>query len=222
MLEESFLRDCLAKHLALSSVVLPAAAQEQFVSYLMLMSRWQETFNITSIKTPEAQITHHIMDALSIIPYLQGNRFIDVGTGAGIPGIILAIARPEYELTLLDAVGKKVRFLQQVKVSLKLSNVSLVHSRVEMYHPETLFDGVVTRAYSAINDMLLGTKHLCKQGGFFYAMKGQLPQDELAALPPGFICEATHALHVPGLDAERHLIVLSACSEDGRRKTDWA
>lgn len=202
------LRTCLLDYLPQSPVALPDTALEDFITYLTLMSRWQHTFNLTAIKTPEAQVTHHIMDSLAIIPYLKGNAFIDVGTGAGLPGIVLAIAKPEYALTLLDAVGKKIHFLQQVKVSLKLKQVTLVHGRVEAYHADPLFDGVITRAFSSVNDMLTGTQHLCKQDGFFYAMKGQLPADELGALPPGFVCEASHALHVPGLDAERHLVVL--------------
>ncbi|MFI4956910.1 MAG: 16S rRNA (guanine(527)-N(7))-methyltransferase RsmG [Gammaproteobacteria bacterium] len=202
------LRACLAEYLPQAPITLPENALEDFVTYLTLMSRWQKVFNLTAIKTPEAQVTHHIMDALSIIPYLEGQRFIDVGTGAGVPGIVLAIAKPEYQLTLLDSVGKKIQFLQQVKMSLKLNQVELVNSRVEAYHADPLFDGVITRAFSSINDMLAGTKHLCKQDGLFYAMKGQLPQDELAALPTGFEVRATHTLHVPGLDAERHLIVM--------------
>lgn len=205
---EETLRTCLATYLPQAPVTLPPNALESFVSYLMLMSRWQQVFNLTAIKTPEAQVTHHIMDALSIIPHLEGNRFIDVGTGAGVPGIVLAIAKPEYQMTLLDSVGKKIQFLQQVKMSLKLNQVELVNSRVEAYHTNPLFDGVITRAFSSINDMLAGTKHLCKPDGFFYAMKGQLPEDELAALPKGFEVSALHALAVPGLDATRHLVIV--------------
>ena len=204
------LRSCLAEYLPQAPVTLPENALDDFVTYLSLMSRWQQVFNLTAIKTPEAQVTHHIMDALSIIPYLEGQRFIDVGTGAGVPGIVLAIAKPEYQMTLLDSVGKKIQFLQQVKMSLKLNHVELVNNRVEAYQANPLFDGVITRAFSSINDMLTGTKHLCKQDGLFYAMKGQLPEDELVALPAGFEVKATHALQVPGLDAARHLIIVRA------------
>lgn len=198
----------LAQYLPQSPVPLPPHALEAFNTYLSLLTRWQDVYNLTAIKTPEAQVTHHIMDALSIIPFLEGKRFIDVGTGAGIPGIVLAIAKPEWKLTLLDSIGKKMNFLQQVKVSLKLDQVTLVNSRAEAYDAEPLFDGVITRAFSSINDMLSTTRHLCKQNGFFYAMKGQYPSEELAALLPGFTMTAAHALTVPGLDAARHLIVL--------------
>ncbi len=201
-------RALLAEYLPQAPIALPSNALEDFVTYLGLMARWQDVYNLTAIKTPEAQVTHHIMDALSIIPFLEGNRFIDVGTGAGIPGIVLAIARPEWQLTLLDSVGKKMVFLQQVKASLKLDGVVLVQDRAEHYHADP-FDGVITRAFSSISDMLKVTQHLCKEGGYFYAMKGQYPEAELAALPKGFVLSASHVLTVPGLDAARHLIVIS-------------
>jgi 16S rRNA (guanine527-N7)-methyltransferase len=203
-------RSALATYLSQAPIPLPENALDQFVTYLTLMVRWQKTFNLTAITEPEEQVTHHIMDALSIIPFLEGKHFIDVGTGAGIPGIVLAIARPDLQLTLLDSIGKKIHFLQQVVVSLKLKHVEVVQNRVEAYHVNPLFDGVVTRAFSNISDMLVHTQHLCKPEGLFYAMKGQYPEAELNALPAEFEVKAVHALSVPGLDAERHLVILKA------------
>ncbi len=203
------LRAFLTAYLPQAPVSLPQSAVEDFVTYLTLMTRWQDVFNLTAIKAADTQVTHHIMDALAIIPFLEGKRFIDVGTGAGIPGIVLAIARPDFQLTLLDSVGKKIHFLQQVIVSLKLKQVELVQNRVEAYRAAPLFDGVITRAFSSINDMLVDTQHLCKKDGLFYAMKGQYPAAELVSLPAGFEMKASHALTVPGVDAGRHLIVLS-------------
>jgi 16S rRNA (guanine527-N7)-methyltransferase len=183
-------------------------ARAQCDQYLDLLEDWLRVFNLTAITDRQEMITHHLLDSLSVLPYITGNRLIDVGTGAGFPGMVLAIARPELEVTLIDSAGKKTRFLQQVKAALKLNQVKVVHSRVEDYHPEQLADQVISRAFSSLTKFLTCTDHLCRPGGQFLAMKGQRPEEELNALPPGYTLRAVDRLTVPGLSAERHLIVI--------------
>jgi 16S rRNA (guanine527-N7)-methyltransferase len=179
-----------------------------FNQYLDLLEEWNQTFNLTAIRDRKQMEIAHLQDSLSVLPYVTGKRLIDVGTGAGLPGMILAIANPELEVTLLDSAGKKTRFLQQVKAALKLNQVTVVNSRVEDYHPEQLFDQVISRAFSNLTKFVECTEHLCKPAGQFLAMKGQLPEEEIQALPKRFKVSAVHRLQVPGLNAERHLIVI--------------
>jgi 16S rRNA (guanine527-N7)-methyltransferase len=182
--------------------------QFQFNQYLDLLEEWNQTFNLTAIRDRKQMEIAHLQDSLSVLPYVTGKRLIDVGTGAGLPGMILAIANPELEVTLLDSAGKKTRFLQQAKAALKLNQVTVVNSRVEDYHPEQLFDQVISRAFSNLTKFVECTEHLCKPTGQFLAMKGQLPEEEIHALPKQFRVSAVHRLQVPGLNAERHLIVI--------------
>jgi 16S rRNA (guanine527-N7)-methyltransferase len=179
-----------------------------FEQYLDLLQEWSKVFNLTAITDREEMITLHLRDSLSVLPYITGKRLIDVGTGAGLPGMVLAIANPALEVTLLDSAGKKTRFLQQAKAALKLTQVTVVNSRVEDYHPDALFDQVISRAFSSLTKFVECTAHLCKPTGQFLAMKGQLPEEEIQALPKEFTVSAIHRLHVPGLEAERHLITI--------------
>jgi 16S rRNA (guanine527-N7)-methyltransferase len=182
--------------------------ETQVNHYFSLLETWNKTFNLTAITTREEMITHHLQDSLSVLPYITGKRLLDVGTGAGFPGMILAIAKPDLEVTLLDSAGKKTRFLQQVRAALKLTQVTVVHSRVEDYHPEQLFDQVISRAFSSLTKFLTCTEHLCRPGGQFLAMKGQCPLDEIAAISDRFTVTAVNRLDVPGLAAERHLVII--------------
>lgn len=176
--------------------------------YFDLLEKWNKTFNLTAITSREEMLTHHLQDSLSVLPYISGKRLLDVGTGAGFPGMILAIAKPDLEVTLLDSAGKKTRFLQQVRAALKLTHVTVVHSRVEDYQPEVLFDQVISRAFSSIDKFLDCTEHLCREGGEFLAMKGKCPEDEIRAIPSRFTVSGLHRLDVPGLGAERHLVTI--------------
>lgn len=180
----------------------------QFTQYLDLLEEWAQVVNLTAIKNRQEMEILHLQDSLSVLPYITGPRLIDVGTGAGFPGMVLAIARPELEVTLLDSVGKKTRFLQQVKARLKLTQVTIVNSRVEDYDPELKFDQVISRAFSNLTKFVQCTEHLCKPNGQFLAMKGIVPTEEIEALPEKFKVSAIHPLKVPGLNAERHLIVI--------------
>jgi 16S rRNA (guanine527-N7)-methyltransferase len=152
-------------------------------------------------------VTRHLLDSLAIRPYLAGPRVLDIGTGAGLPGIPLAVACPDISFTLLDANAKKTRFVTQAVAELGLKNVEVVQERAENYRPAEKFDTLVSRAFASIADMLAATRHLCAPRGRFLAMKGACPEEELAAVPAGFSNQVV-ALTVPGLAAQRHLVIL--------------
>ena len=183
-------------------------ARAAMLQYLGLLQRWNKAYNLTSIKDPEQMLSYHLLDSLSIGPHLQGRSFIDVGTGAGLPGIPLAVTHPDKTFSLLDSNGKKVRFLFQIKTALQMSNVKEMQGRVEAYKPEQLYDGVISRAFASLTDMIEGSEHLLAPGGCFYAMKGRYPDKELSALPKGYKVEQAIALDVPTLDQQRHLIII--------------
>ncbi len=202
------LNNLLAQKLSAANYSLTEYAQTQLCNYLLLLDKWNRAYNLTSVRNISDMITLHILDSLSILPYLQGRRIIDVGTGAGLPGIPLAIAQPECEFVLLDSNGKKTRFLLHVLQELHLTNVEIVQARVENYQPEKCFDTIISRAFSSLAVFAQTTKHLCGPGGQLLAMKGQYPLEELAALSAVFSVLATHELLVPELNAQRHLVCL--------------
>ena len=193
---------------------LPEEAVARLAAYLTLLDRWNRAYNLTAVRDPEAMVVRHILDSLSILPWLEGPQVLDVGSGAGLPGIPLAIARPEHEFCLLDSNGKRTRFLTQVAIELRLSNVGVVRGRVEEYRPETplLFNSVVSRAFSTLADMVMSAGHLCAPEGRLLAMKGVFPDDELARLPSGYAVVGVYPLHVPHLEAELHLVHLAPAS----------
>jgi len=179
------------------------------IEYVELLNKWNKAYNLTSIRDPEDMIIKHIMDSLMIGPLLQGENFIDVGTGPGLPGIPLAIAYPNKTFILLDSLGKRITFLKQVTYQLSLKNVTPIQSRVEKYLPEKPFDGVLSRAFSSLNDMVTWCEHLvAKDQGKFLALKGQFPSDEIDNLPSNIKLIKSHNIIVPQLNAERHLIEL--------------
>ncbi|WP_241640267.1 16S rRNA (guanine(527)-N(7))-methyltransferase RsmG [Rosenbergiella epipactidis] len=199
----------LSKLLNQSAISLTDQQKQQLVAYVELLDKWNKAYNLTSVRDPQQMIVRHIMDSIVVAPYLRGKRFIDVGTGPGLPGIPLSIVMPEAEFTLLDSLGKRVRFLKQVQHELKLENIVPVQSRVEEFPATPPFDGVISRAFASINDMLHWCQHLPAEGeGRFYALKGQYPAEECESLPKDFHLEASHRLVVPQLDEERHLLIL--------------
>jgi 16S rRNA (guanine527-N7)-methyltransferase len=191
---------------------LPAGAVARMVAYLALLERWNRAYNLTAVREPEAMVVRHLLDSLSILPWLKGPRVLDVGSGAGLPGIPLALARPQEEFCLLDSNGKRTRFLTQAVAELRLTNVSVVRSRVEDYQPVTLFNSVVSRAFATLVDLVADAGRLCAPEGRLLAMKGIFPDDELARLPTGYRVVGVYPLQVPHLDAERHLVHLAPVS----------
>lgn len=180
------------------------------VAYVDMLHKWNKAYNLTSVRDPAEMVVRHILDSIVVAPYLQGQRFIDVGTGPGLPGIPLAIVLPDAHFTLLDSLGKRGRFLRQVQHELKLENITPVQSRVEAYPSEPPFDGVISRAFASLNDMVSWCHHLPGEKGRFYALKGQLPEDEIASLPDDFSVESVEKLRVPQLEGERHLVIIKS------------
>ncbi len=193
---------------------LPRAARDQLVSYLDLLAKWNRTYNLTAIREPERMVTHHVFDALAVLPHLPdesrhpGLRLLDVGSGGGVPAIPLAIARPSWHVVALDSSHKKGAFLQQAVIELRLANVDAVIARVEEYQPPAPFDVVISRAFSDLATFVeAGARHLAKHGQIV-AMKGVYPDEEIAQLPRDFRVVAAPVLAVPGIDAQRHLVVM--------------
>lgn len=201
--------DQLERGLAKINIQATVYQQQQMVSYLVLFEKWNKAYNLSAIRDREEMVSRHLLDSLVVQPFIKGKRIIDVGTGGGLPGIPLAIMNPETSYTLLDSNGKKTRFLFQVKTELKLNNVTIENTRVESFKPAPLFDGVVSRAFASIEDMVKGCDQLLSENGRFWAMKGIYPETELSALPKHYTVEASHSLSVPGCDGERHLLEIS-------------
>ncbi|MBY7843462.1 16S rRNA (guanine(527)-N(7))-methyltransferase RsmG [Vibrio fluvialis] len=184
--------------------------REQLVGYVELLNKWNKAYNLTSVRDPMEMMVKHILDSIVVSPLLVGERFIDVGTGPGLPGIPLAIMNPEKSFVLLDSLGKRIRFIKQVLHELKIVNVTPVQSRVEDYDGEEGFDGVLSRAFASITDMVEWCHHLPRaHTGVFLALKGLLPQEEIAQLPEWCSVTDIKALNVPELEGERHLVILS-------------
>ena len=205
--------DQLSAGIAALGLALPAGAEAKLLAYLALLDKWNRVYNLTAVREAERMVSHHVLDSLAAVPYFQGGcpdsiRVLDVGSGGGLPGIPLAIARPELQVTLIDSIAKKTAFLLQVKTELGLKNLHVVTGRVEDFHPETGFDVITSRAFSDLKEFVTLTRHLLKPGGRWLAMKGLYPNEEIATLPSSVKVSADHDLVVPGLDATRHLIVL--------------
>ncbi|UQY44100.1 16S rRNA (guanine(527)-N(7))-methyltransferase RsmG [Mixta hanseatica] len=200
----------LTQLLSAASISLSDQQKQQLVGYVELLHKWNKAYNLTSVRDPQEMLVRHILDSIVVNPALTGNRFIDVGTGPGLPGVPLAIVRPDAHFTLLDSLGKRIRFLRQVQFSLGLQNIEPVQSRVEDFNGEPAFDGAISRAFASLSDMVNWCHHLPGREGRFYALKGQLPADEIAALPPQFKVTDIVALNVPQLEGERHLVIIQA------------
>lgn len=180
--------------------------QDKLITFVYILEKWNQVYNLTAIRKLEKMVTHHLLDSLSVLPYIKGAQIVDIGAGAGLPGIPIAILLPEDEFTLVDSNAKKTRFMQQVVSELKLTNVRVLHSRVEDLPPKCLYDTVISRAFAAVNDMLRAAGHLCRQDGKILAMKGMEPIEEIKDLAAGFKVDKIIDLNVPGLDAQRHLV----------------
>lgn len=180
------------------------------MAYVTELMNWNRVYNLTSVRKPADIVTRHVLDSLTILPHLRGDRILDIGTGAGLPGIPLAIACPEREFVLLDSSSKKLRFVRQTLGILQLDNVTLEDARIEEYQPERLFDTITCRAFSDLPDFYRYAARLCAADGRMLAMKGVYPMTEVECLQDKEIIDEIVALKVPGLDAERHLVIMQS------------
>lgn len=181
---------------------------QQLLGYLALLNKWNKAYNLTAVRDPAEMVSRHLLDSLSILPFVEGDRWLDVGSGGGMPGLILAIMRPDAHFTLLDSNGKKTRFLTQAKFELKLANVAVVNNRVETFSAEPAFHGIVSRAFSSMADFANLTRHLSDGQTRWLAMKGLYPDEELNVLPDDFEVLRSEQLAVPGCQGSRHLLIL--------------
>lgn len=198
----------LAEALKKNALSIGEEKQQQLIRYLDLMQTWNRVFNLTSITEKTEMVYLHLIDSLMVRPYLQGQRCLDVGTGAGLPGIPLAIVDPDTHWTLLDKNSKKTGFLLQVIAELSLPNVTVVHTRTEDFHSQQGFDSIVSRAFGSLKMFAETTGHLLSSQGILIAMKGKYPQNELTELPKAFQLLDTERLNIKGIDVERHVIRL--------------
>lgn len=183
--------------------------EDLLLGYLALLIKWNKAYNLTAVRNPDEMVSRHLLDSLSIVAHIgSATRWLDVGSGGGMPGIPLAILFPEKSIATLDSNGKKTRFQTQVKLELKLGNLDVIHSRVEAHVPAAPYDGIVSRAFSSLEDFATWTRHLGDDNTRWLAMKGLHPADELVALPPDFEIDSEHALAVPGCQGQRHLLIL--------------
>ncbi len=202
------LAENLAGGLEQLKLTLSDAQQRTLLDYIALLQKWNKVYNLTAVREPENMLYQHLLDSLAVLPYIGVGRLLDVGTGGGLPGIVLAIARPDLDITLLDSNQKKTTFLRQACIELMLKNVKVECLRVDDYQPSPAFDMVISRAFSELSEFVRLSARLCRPGGKLLAMKGVYPHDELAQLPSQFLQHEVVALNVPGLEAQRHLVIL--------------
>ena len=199
----------LARGLAEMGIDLPEAAREKLVAYAALLSKWNKVYNLTAIRDGGQIMSHHLLDSLTVLPHLSGVKHLaDIGSGGGLPGIPLAIARADLAVTSIETVNKKASFQQQARIELQLKNFEPLCARVEEVRRETGFDGIISRAFAELADFVRLSAHLLAPGGRLYAMKGVYPHEELARLPAGFAAVEAVQLAVPDVDAHRHLIII--------------
>lgn len=202
------LADELQRGIVQLGLAVNADAQIKLLNYLALLQKWNKVYNLTAIRDPQEMLIHHLLDSLAVLAHLWPGRWLDVGCGAGLPGLVLAVAQPDWQFVLLDSNSKKTSFVQQAIIELELHNVSVACARVEEWRPAEHFDGIISRAYSELGEFLRSTRHLLAPGGRWVAMKGA-PQQELVQVPVGCLIERVIPLQVPGLMAARSLVVAS-------------
>lgn len=189
-------------HLSISEI-----QQQQLIAYLLLLHKWNQAYNLTAIRRLDEMVSKHLLDSMAVIPYIRGNYCLDVGTGAGLPGLVLAMLAPQQHWVLLDSNNKKTRFLQQAVIEFDLKNVEVVCNRIEQFQPKRTFDTIVSRAYSELQKFYQQTQHFCTAKGLLIAMKGVYPEAELQAFENCGRIWKSVSLDVPFLNAERHLIL---------------
>ncbi|WP_372925326.1 16S rRNA (guanine(527)-N(7))-methyltransferase RsmG [Marinobacter sp.] len=198
----------LAEGLADLNLELDDASQHQLLAFLALLNKWNRAYNLTAVREPAQMVSRQLLDSLSILPFVTTDHLLDVGAGGGLPGIPLAIVLPHKRFTLLDSNSKKTRFLTQCVLELGLNNVEIIHGRAESCDPAIRYRQISSRAFTALDNLVVWCGHLLADEGEFLAMKGQFPDDEVAALPAGWQVKSRYPLSVPGSDGDRHLLVI--------------
>ncbi len=206
--DDATLAELLRQGLVELALDCPPTQQASLLRYLDLLVRWNKVYNLTAVDNPREMVIKHLLDSLAVLPCLTKGRILDVGSGAGLPAVPIALVQPSRLVTALDSSQKKVRFITQAILELGISNLSAIHHRVEDYQPMVRYDVVIARAYASIADFITATAHLLIPGGRWFAMKGVYPTAELDALPDVCTLVEVIPLHVPRLSAERHLVVL--------------
>jgi len=194
-------------------IALSKEAQSTLLEYVALLHKWNKVYNLTAVRDPRQMVSNHLLDSLAVMPYLWSGRWLDVGCGAGLPGVVLAVAQPDWQFVLLDSNSKKTSFVQQVIIDLGLHNVDVVCSRVEKWQTKERFDGIISRAFSGLGEFIERTRHLMDVHGCWAAMKG-LAEQELSSVPEGCCVERVIPLQVPGLHAARSLVI-ATCKGSG-------
>ena len=208
----------LKQGLATLGIAVPSGVQEKLLAYAALLYKWNKTYSLTAMREQDKAVSHHLLDSLAVLPFVPTGNLLDVGSGGGMPGIPLAIARPQLHVTLLDSNSKKAAFLQQAAIELALPNISVHCGRVEQYHPTVGFAAITSRAFSELADFVRLSRHLLAPGGHWLAMKGVWPHDEIARLPVDIALVAVHRLLVPGVEGERHLAVIGSADAGATEK----
>jgi 16S rRNA (guanine527-N7)-methyltransferase len=194
-------------------ISLSAGTQDKLLGYLALLHKWNKIYNLTAVRNPEQMVRNHLLDSLAIMPYLWPGRWLDVGCGAGLPGLVLAISKPEWQFSLLDSNSKKTSFVQQAIIELGVQNATVYCARVEHWQSAILFDGIISRAFAELGNFLRSTRHLAAPHGRWAAMKGMAEEQELAGMPQGCRVESNIPINVPGLQAARSLVI-ATCKEN--------
>jgi 16S rRNA (guanine527-N7)-methyltransferase len=200
--------DQLKRGLIEIGLTLEGDIQQSLLDYIALIEKWNRAYNLTAIREPEKMVSHHLLDSLAVAPHLYGKRLLDVGSGAGLPGIPLALARPKMHVTVLDSNHKKAAFLKQAVMELKLRNADVCNERVESWQAQNKFDVIISRAFSDMGEFVRITRHLLAPGGVFAAMKGLHPYEEIEKLPPNCKVRQVLPLAIPGVEGARHLVMI--------------
>jgi 16S rRNA (guanine527-N7)-methyltransferase len=190
------------------AVPIDPAAREKLLAYIALLAKWNRVYNLTAIREPARMLSHHVLDSLAVLPHVRGPAIADVGSGAGLPGIPLALARRDWRVALIESNHKKTAFLRQAAIELALGNVDVLEERVEAVAPRGVYDSVIARAFSDLAEFVAAAATLCKPGGHLIAMKGVHPYEEIAGLPDVCRVDQLVSLDVPGVEAERHLVIM--------------
>jgi 16S rRNA (guanine527-N7)-methyltransferase len=210
------LADQLQRGLLALGLTLERDVQRRLLDYLALIDKWNRVYNLTAIREPEKMVSHHLLDSLAVAPHMDARRLLDVGSGAGLPGIPLALAKPQMHVTLLDSNHKKTAFLNQAVMELQLNNAEVCSERVEAWHAPDKFDAIISRAFSDIAEFVRMTEHLLAPGGIFVAMKGLHPYEEIEKLPDGCVVRRVLPLAIPGLEGARHLVLIEREGETAK------